>query len=268
MAEQLAQDLVLRYDSAPHRRQSILDAVKSTGFVSVTDLTRRLGVSDMTVRRDLRKLEQSGEVRVVHGGVSALQRPLHSPTFTARAETQAEGKRLIGQAVAGNLAANATIAVDAGTTAYAAVQALPETFHGTVVTHSIPVMQLLLHRELRRVVGLGGELLPDSQAFVGPRTVEAAKGLRVQTLLLGAAAADHRGIYVASDNERPTKLALMSIADQVVLLLDASKFSTGAPVLLSTWEAVSSLVTDAPVPARIAKRLGDLGLDVTVARAR
>jgi DeoR/GlpR family transcriptional regulator of sugar metabolism len=268
VVQQLGQDVALRYDSAPARRQSILDAVKTSGFVSVTDLTRLLGVSDMTVRRDLRKLEQRGKVRVVHGGVSALTRPLHSPTFAGRAETHADGKRVIGEAIARDVSADATIAIDAGTTTYAAVQALPDTFHGTVVTHSIPVMQLLLHRELRRVVGLGGELLPDSQAFIGPRTVDAVKGLRVQTLLLGAAAADHRGIYVASDNERPTKLALMSIADRVVLLLDATKFASGAPVLLCTWDAISTLVTDAPVPSKIKRRLGSLGVHVKVAQQR
>ena len=193
----------LRYDSAPQRRRTILSAVSDSGFVSVTELTQRLGVSDMTVRRDLRKLAHQGKVRIVHGGVSALTTSLHSAAFTGRAEEHAAGKRAIGEAVARSLSLRATVAVDAGTSTYAAVQALPDTFRGTVVTHSIPVMQLLLTRGIGGVVGLGGELLPASQAFVGPRTVEAVAGLRVQTLLLGAAAVDDRGVYVATDNERP-----------------------------------------------------------------
>ena len=134
----------LRYDSAPERRRAILSAVGDTGFVSVTELTRRLGVSDMTVRRDLRKLAQQGTVRIVHGGVSALSTSPHSPAFTGRAEEHATGKRAIGEAVARSLSLRATIAVDAGTTTYAVVQALPDSFRGTVVTHSIPVMQLML----------------------------------------------------------------------------------------------------------------------------
>ena len=247
----------LRYDSAPERRRAILSAVGDAGFVSVTELTRRLGVSDMTVRRDLRKL--------VHGGVSALSASPHSPAFTGRAEEHATGKRAIGEAVARSLSLRATIAVDAGTTTYAVVQALPDSFRGTVVTHSIPVMQLMLSRGLGRVVGLGGELLGESQAFIGPRTVAAVAGLRVQTLLLGAAAVDDQGIYVSTDNERPTKLALMSIADRVVLLVDSSKFLASAPVHLCGWDEISAVVTDAPPPNAILEQLPRLAEIVEVA---
>ena len=255
----------LRYDSAPERRRAILSAVGDAGFVSVTELTRRLGVSDMTVRRDLRKLAQQGTVRIVHGGVSALSTSPHSPAFTGRAEEHATGKRAIGEAVARSLSLRATIAVDAGTTTYAVVQALPDSFRGTVVTHSIPVMQLMLSRGLGRVVGLGGELLGESQAFIGPRTVAAVAGLRVQTLLLGAAAVDDQGIYVSTDNERPTKLALMSIADRVVLLVDSSKFLASAPVHLCGWDEISAVVTDAPPPNAVLEQLPRLAEIVEVA---
>jgi DeoR/GlpR family transcriptional regulator of sugar metabolism len=248
----------LRYDTAPERRQSILDAVEDAGFVSVTELTRRLGVSDMTVRRDLRKLARDSKVRIVHGGVSALRPALHSAEFTGRAEEHAASKQAIGEAAVKALDARATVAIDAGTTTYAAMQALPPDFLGTVVTHSVPVMQLALQRGLGRVVGLGGELLPSSQAFVGPRTVEATSGLRVDTLFLGAAAVDKHGIYVSTDNERPTKLALMGIAERIILLVDASKFTTSAPVLLCGWDAISGVVSDAAPPPDMAKRLGAL----------
>jgi DeoR/GlpR family transcriptional regulator of sugar metabolism len=264
--EDTGASVTLRYDSAPERRRTIFSAVADAGFVSVTELTRRLGVSDMTVRRDLRKLAHQGEVRVVHGGVSLLTTSPHSPAFAGRAEEHAAAKRAIGVTVAGSLSLRATIGVDAGTTTYAAVQALPDAFRGTVVTHSIPVMQLLLTRGVGRVVGLGGELLPESQAFVGPRTVDATAGLRVQTLLLGAAAADDRGIYVSTDNERPTKLALMSIADRVVLLVDSSKFVASAPVHLCGWDDIAAVVTDAAPPDEMVERLPRLGEIVEVAR--
>ncbi len=107
----------LRYDSAPDRRRTILSAVGEAGFVSVTELTRRLGVSDMTVRRDLRKLAHQGKVRIVHGGVSAAQRPRGTPRPSPagpRSTPTASGRS------AGpwreSLSLRATIAVDAGTT--------------------------------------------------------------------------------------------------------------------------------------------------------
>ncbi|MGG5261134.1 DeoR/GlpR family DNA-binding transcription regulator [Phycicoccus avicenniae] len=254
-----------RPSSAADRRRCILASVEHAGFVSVTELTRRLGVSDMTVRRDLRKLAGDGHVRVVHGGVSGLRPALHSPAFTSRSEDHAPGKRAIGAAAVRALAPSATVAVDAGTTTYAAMQALPQDFRGTVVTHSVPVMQLALARGMSRLVGLGGELLTDSQAFVGPRTVEATRGLRLDTLLLGAAAVDEQGIYVSTDHERPTKLALMAIAQRTVLLVDESKFVGSAPVLLCGWDAVTGVVTDAPPPEPLARRLETLPEGVLVA---
>jgi DeoR family transcriptional regulator, fructose operon transcriptional repressor len=263
-ADVISEVASMRYDTAPDRRQAILDTVEGAGFVSVTELTRRLGVSDMTVRRDLRKLARDGRVRIVHGGVSALRPALHSPEFSGRAEEHAEGKQAIGEAAARALDSRATVAIDAGTTTYAAMRALPPDFVGTVVTHSVPVMQLALTRGLARVVGLGGELLPSSQAFVGPRTVEATNGLRVNTLLLGAAAVDKHGIYVSTDNERPTKLALMGIAERIVLLVDASKFTTSAAVLLCGWDAITGVVTDAGPPPGMARRLAELPEGVQV----
>lgn len=254
----------MRYDSAPARRRSILTAVEESGFISVTELTRRLGVSDMTIRRDLRKLEHQGSVRVVHGGVSALQGPLHSAAFVSRASMQADGKRRIGEAAASLVRNDETIGVDAGTTAYAVVPALSESYSGITVTHSVPVMQLMLTRAVGRVVGLGGELLADSQAFVGPMTVEATRGLRIQTLFLGAAAADDHGIYVVTDNERPTKLALMGISQRVVLVVDATKFAAHAPVHLGDWSGINTVITDGAPPAATAAALREAAVDVRI----
>lgn len=254
----------LRYDGAPERRDWILEALRSARFLSVSDMSRELGVSDMTVRRDLRKLEEVGEVRTVHGGASLPHGAPQASTFGARAALNADGKSRIA-AVAGGLVGPAdTVAVDAGTTAYELASTLPSTYSGCVITHSVPVIQLMLSRPGTRVVGLGGELYHDSQTFVGPMTVDAASGVRVRTFFLGAAALDERGVYVATDVERPTKQALMDIADEVVLLADSDKLATSAPVLLCPLDRLTALVTDREPPAPFVDRLraGDVRLHV------
>lgn len=255
----------MRYDSAPARRRAILEALRASGFVSIADLTRDLGVSDMTVRRDLRKLEESDEVRVVRGGVSVPHGPLHAPAFVSRAGVAADAKRRIAAAAVKLIGPADTVAIDAGTTTYALAEALPDGFRGSVVTHSVPVIQLMLNRGSSRVVGLGGDVLQESQAFVGPMTVDAASRLRVRILFLGAAAIDARGIYVATDIERPTKQALINIADQIVLLADHTKFTTSAPVLLCTWDHVSDVVTDVEPSAQIKDQLDRAGVTLHVA---
>jgi DeoR family fructose operon transcriptional repressor len=223
--------------------------------MSVLDLSRELGVSGMTVRRDLQKLQEAGEVRAVHGGVALPEGTPQLPGYASRSSWEAEAKQLIGQLAATMVRPGDTIAVDAGTTGYELARALPENFSGCVVTNSVPVFQLLLSRPTIRVIGLGGDLYPSSQAFVGPTTAEAASRHRVRTFFLGAVAVDRRGVYVVTGLEMPAKQALTDIADQVVLLVDHSKFEAIAPVLLCPFERLHAVVTDREPPQDVADEL-------------
>lgn len=233
--------------------------------MAVTDLAQELGVSDMTIRRDLRKLADEGEVRIVRGGVSLPHGSLRVSSFVRRADRNAAAKRQIAAAALRLVEPNDAIAVDAGTTAYALMEMLPDTFGGAVVSHSVPVIEFALAHGRSRVIGLGGDLLLESRAFVGPMTVDAAARVRVRTFFAGAAAVDERGVYVSADAERPTKLALMGIADEVVLLVDHTKFSRSAPVLLCDLDALGAVVTDrAPSPA-IGEELDRRGVALHIA---
>lgn len=258
----------LRYDAAPERRQWILDRLHATGFLSVPGLATDLGVSDMTVRRDLRRLEETGDVLMVHGGVRLPHADLRSTEFVTRSRSHAAEKEQMARHVASSLPHDAVIAIDAGTTTYPIAHAVPTSFSGAIVTHSVPVIHALLRRPDIRVVGLGGDLHPTSQAFVGPAAVEAAGRVRVSTFFLAAAAVDERGVYVEADLERPTKLALMHAADEIVLIADHSKFDRTAPVLLCPLDRIDRLVTDATPLARRAETLTAMGVAIEVAGRR
>jgi DeoR family transcriptional regulator, fructose operon transcriptional repressor len=251
--------------SAAARREEIMRRLQAAGFVSVTYLTAELGVSDMTVRRDLKQLAAAGELRVVHGGASLPHGTLRTADFASRSQHERDAKRRIARRAAALVAPTATIAVDAGTTTFELAAALPDTFRGCVITHSVPVLQHMLHRPAARVIGLGGELLAGSQALVGALAVQALAGLNAEIVFLGVAAVNERGVYVATDLERPTKQALMDVAARVVLLADHSKLSVSAPVRLASLDAVDVLVTDAPLPAGAVDAFEQAGVDVHVA---
>lgn len=251
--------------SATARREEILRRLHAAGFLSVTALTHDLGVSDMTVRRDLRLLEAAGQVRVVHGGASLPHGVLRTADFASRGHRESSAKQRIARHAVSLAGPGSTLVVDAGTTPYELAAALPDSFDGTVITHSVPVLQRSLHLESARVIGLGGELLGDSQALVGPAAVEALTGLRADFAFLGAAAVSPRGVYVARALERPTKLALMEAADRVILLVDHTKFTARAPVRLAPLEALDVLVTDARPPRDVASALRAAGVEVQVA---
>lgn len=257
----------LRYDAAPRRREWIIEQLHVTGFLSVPKVAGELGVSEMTVRRDLRRLQSTGDVVMVHGGVRLPHAHLRSTEFVTRAQSQSEAKDRIARHAAAALRSDDVIALDAGTTTYPMVQALPPKFTGAIITPSVPVIHALLNRHDIRVVGLGGDLHPASQAFVGPLAVDAAQRLRVRTSFIAAAAIDQRGVYVQADIERPTKLALMDIADEVVLLADHTKFEHSEPILLCPLQRFDRLVTDTPPSPGIIEALERAQVRLDVARS-
>lgn len=247
------------------RRAGIMRRLRATGFVTVARLAEELAVSDMTIRRDLRMLAADEDVRVVHGGVSLAHATLRTTEFVGRARTCAAEKRAVALRAVSLVREKDVIAIDAGTTAYDIATLLPADFAGTVITHSVPVVQHMLGLPDAHLVCLGGELYPLSQAFTGPATVEQMSTLRVRTFFLGAAAVDERGVYVAADVERATKIAVIEAADRVVLVVDATKFTEAAPIRLCGLDQLSSVVTDRPPPAAVRRRLRQDAVELLLA---
>ncbi len=253
-----------RANTAAQRREQIMRLLHVHGFQSVTHLSELLEVSDMTVRRDLKRLADAGELRVVHGGASLLHATLRTADFTSRGAQERTAKRLIAERASALVEPGATVAIDAGTTAFEMASALPPEFRGCVISHSVPVLHHMLNVPDARVIGLGGELLSDSQALVGGLTTEALAGLRADIVFLGAAAVGRGEMFVVTDHERPTKQALMECAEHVVLLADHTKFEGAAPVRLGPLSDVDTLVTDRPLPDDLNDAFEQAGVSVLV----
>lgn len=241
------------YGGAPERRARALEEVRRRGFISVADLADALGVSPMTSRRDLQRLASDGTVRLVHGGAAPVAGPDFAAPYATRQEAHPGEKSRIGAAVAALLPANGAVGFDAGTTALEAARHLPADFAGTVVTNSVPVLDLMLERPRSTVICIGGELLHESRCLVGPDAASLTRGLKVRTLVLGAGAVDHDGVYVRSRLELDAKRALLDIADEVVLAADVSKFDVGAPVRVCGLERVDTWVVDGELPRKVAE---------------
>ena len=219
----------------------------------------------MTVRRDLRRLAETGEVRVVRGGVSLSHGTLRTSDFLHRARAAADAKRLIATRAAELVLPGDTVAVDSGTSTFELAASLPETFAGSVITHSVPVIQLMLHRLKTRLIGLGGELVGPSQAFAGPMTVAAASQLKTRLFFMGTTAIDESGLYLHTDIERPTKEALMKSAQCVVLLAHSEKFQQTAAIRLCPLDRLGIVVTERRPPEPVATALAAANVKVIIA---
>ena len=256
----------LRYVGAPRRRAQILRRVRSAGFVSIAGLADELGVSDMTIRRDARRLEQAGEARIVHGGVGLPHATLRTSEFTARADANADAKHRIARAAAALIHPRDAVGFDAGTTTFQIVAQLPATFSGTVITHSVPIFQQSLLLPNTKVTGLGGDLHTPSQAFIGRITVAQLADLRMQIFFLGAAAIDTDGVYVDVGLEVDTKNAFINAAAQVVAVVDSTKFGETSPVLLAKLERIDVLITDKQPGRPMRDALRKAGVRTHIAR--
>lgn len=263
-------DPVIRSEAAAQRRAWILSRLRTVGFLAVNDLARELGVSHMTVRRDLHALEETGDVRMVHGGVSLTPDALRNSAVPGSAafpdDGHGSGRAGVAARAAAMVGPTDTIVVDAGPTAFAVARALPADFRGSVITHSMPVLQLFDERPTAATaVALGGELLAERHAFVGPGTEAALEQLRARTYFLSPAAVDELGMYARTPAEASVQRHLIEISDRVVLVATHEVYRTSAPARIAALDRLTALVSDRPPPPATAAALRRADVDTRIA---
>jgi len=247
-----------------NRQKAIVAEVESSGFVTIRDLASLFDVSEMSIRRDAEVLAQQGLVRRIRGGL--IRADVSAQDAETTPAVPNEGwKKAIAQRAAADVGGGDVIVIDAGSTCYEFAQALPMTFHGTVISHSLPILNAMLDRPLVTTIGLGGELFRRSQAFVGSSAIRAAGDLRASVCYMGAAAIDGHGIYSRMDTEKEVKRALMKISRRIVMLVDHTKFEVAAPVFLSGWGDGFTIITDQPPVGDNLSMLKSAGVHVVVA---
>lgn len=243
---------------ARQRQERILDQVRATGGVRVSDLAEILDVSDMTIRRDIAVLAGRGVVSRVHGGVTAIRtRSTDEPCFAARSGLHPGEKRGIAAAAARLVAPGDSVALSAGTTTYAVAQHLLQVPQLTVVTNSVPVEEVFRTRprEDRTVILTGGVRTP-SDALVGPVAVAALRSLHADWLFLGVHGVDERAGYTTPNlEEAETNRALIASARQVVVVADSTKWGVVGLSSMARLDDVDVLVTDRGLPSEIRRAL-------------
>ncbi|MGG5260361.1 DeoR/GlpR family DNA-binding transcription regulator [Phycicoccus avicenniae] len=254
---------------ASQRRGEILAIVEERGAARVSELVEQLGVSDMTVRRDIERLDGEGLLERVHGGaVAVAPRVTDEPGFTAKSTLMTAEKEAIAHEAARLVQPGATIGISAGTTTYELARAVREVPHLTVVTNSVPVAQLLHDSPVRPVVVLTGGVRTPSDALVGPVAVSALQGLHVDRLFLGAHGIDRSaGLTTPNLVEAETNRALVRSSRSVCVLADHSKIGiVGLSTFLDLAD-VDTLITDPGIPTRARQVLEEGVEHLVLARA-
>lgn len=243
---------------AEQRRALILDEVRRRGGVRVNELTRKLGVSDMTVRRDLDALARQGVLEKVHGGaVPVVEASTHEPGFEAKSGLELTAKEDIAQSAAELVAPGTAIALSGGTTTYALAHHLLDVPDLTVVTNSVRVADVFHAaqrttgpRQGAATVVLTGGVRTPSDSLVGPVADQAIGALHFDVLFLGVHGISvEAGLSTPNLAEAETNRRLVQSARRVVVVADHTKWGTVGLSSFASLEQVDTLVTDAGLPS-------------------
>jgi DeoR/GlpR family transcriptional regulator of sugar metabolism len=245
---------------ARRRRELIAAEVQRHGSVRVKDLTTELGVSDMTIRRDLETLTQQGLLTKVHGGAMLTgDQPATTlePGFLAKSLEQTTEKEAIAAAAAALVRPGTAIGLTAGTTTWHLAAHLVDVADLVVITNSIRIFETLLaHDRSHRNVMLVGGIRTPSDALVGPLAVQALTSLHLDQVFLGVHGMTERTGYTTPNLlEADTNRAFVESSQRLVVVADHSKWNTVGLASIAALDAADTVVTDNGLDRRAVETL-------------
>jgi DeoR/GlpR family transcriptional regulator of sugar metabolism len=246
---------------AAQRRDLLLERLRVDGRLVAKDLAAELGVSEDSVRRDLRELAAAGLCQRVYGGALPV-----SPAIADHAErerVEPASKQRVAAVAARLVLPGSTAILDGGTTVLAVVRALPLDLAATVVTHSPTVAAALVEHRDVEVFLLGGRLFKHSLVTCGAAAVEAAQGVTADVFLLGVTGVHHEaGLTTGDADEAAMKRALARRAADTYVLASAEKIGAASRFAVLPLGEVTGVVTDADPDVPAVRDLVEAGVEL------
>ncbi|KKO53421.1 DeoR/GlpR family DNA-binding transcription regulator [Paenibacillus sp. DMB20] len=250
------------------RYEKIVQLVNERGSIRVTELSEICGVTEETIRRDLDRLEQSGRLRRSHGGAVSIKdlppsgRSQPEIPFTEREIMHAEEKQRIAEEAVKLIEPYQRILLDASSTAWYMARLIPD-FPLTVLTNSIKAAAELGGKEKIEVISTGGIMAHRSLSFVGPIAERALDSYHVDKAFVSFKGVHlERGLSESNELQARIKHKMVGIADQVVLLADASKFGAQAFKQVADLSCIHTIITDARLTPEDAAPYKERGIEV------
>lgn len=260
--------------NAVKRHAHILGRLEAERSVSVRELSEVLGVTQVTIREDLRCLEGRGKLRRTRGGALAVPRaePEAAPTspeqpLRVTRQVNIEAKQAIGRRAAQLIQPGQKVFLDVGSTTTALAEAIPADAEDlTVITNSLNIAARLGAETRCTVMVSGGTLRPLQQSLVAPLGTLLIERLHADLAFIGCNGVDAtRGITNSNLAEAEIKQAMIQAAGRVVVLADHTKLATVSSAFVAQLSAVHQLITDAAAPPALVAELTAAGLRVELA---
>lgn len=248
------------------RKHKMVQYLQENHRASVQELGEAFGVSDSTVRRDLKELEDARRLKRTHGGAVSLQSVNFEPNMVDKEDSFREEKERIAKRAVEMIHQGDTILLDSGTTTLPLAKELKHMSGIRVITNSVIVLSELRDCRNIELSIIGGLLRPDTLAFVGPIAERSLDMVRVDKAFIATNGLDLKeGVTTPNLTEAAIKRKMIDIAKQVILLADHSKIGNIAYAKFADVSEIDHCIMDDGVPLHIIHQLKKLGIGVTIA---
>ncbi|QHE50914.1 DeoR/GlpR family DNA-binding transcription regulator [Pontibacillus sp. HMF3514] len=225
------------------RQQKIVDILNEEHKVIASDLSKRLSVSEDTIRRDLKELDNQGFIKRVHSG--ALRKGPPVEDFSTRQEMYNETKTNLASKALDLIKDDMVILIDGGTTNLQLVQQLPLSLKGTIITNSPPIAMALSNHTEVEVIMIGGTLFKQSMVNLGIDTTETLNNMRADLYIMGIYKIDPQiGISVPSLEEAAVKRKMASVSTEIIGMVTADKLDTISNHIVCPADNLTHLITE------------------------
>jgi DeoR/GlpR family transcriptional regulator of sugar metabolism len=245
---------------AAARKDLLMDRLRRDGRIIAKEIARELGLSEDSIRRDLRELDTAGLAVRVYGG--ALPASPAVANYAGRATVAPQSKRRVAAAAVALIEPGATVILDGGTTTLAIVDALPKSFLCTIITHSPTVAAALLDHDAEVFV-IGGQLFKHSAVACGAAAVEAANKISADLFFVGVTGVHQTaGLTTGDPDEAAMKRALSARAAETYVLASDEKVGTASRYGVLPLDFVAGIVTNALPENSTIKELTSAGIRI------
>lgn len=248
------------------RHSKILQELQNHGQVTATELSKTFGVSEITIRRDLRELANEGSLRRIYGGAVTVHPEETEPPVVQRISYNEEVKKMIGRAAAELVHDGDSVFIGSGSTTTYVARNLVGKGKITVVTNALNIAMELAMAEEITVIIIGGMMRSSELSMVGHIAEKSLQEVRLDKIILGIPAIHfEKGLTNDYLPEVMTDRMLLGMTNKVILVADHTKFNKVCSAYLAPITAVTTLVTDYLTDKIYLDQIKDLGIAVVVA---
>lgn len=251
--------------SSYERQRELTRLLERTGRLSVAQICEQFNISEATARRDLETLSEQGLVQRVHGGAILVRQAAPEEPILRRSHEQEDEKERIGRATAALIQDGETVFLGSGTTVLQVAQHLV-TRNITVITNSLPVINLMSEKENISLIALGGMLRDSELSFIGHITEQALYEVRADKVIIGIRAISlEQGLTNDYLPETLTDRAILNAGRETIVVADHTKCGVISTAFLAPLTAMRTLITDNETDAEFIESLRTLDVEVIVA---